>query len=60
MKMMTIAQEEAVEVKVIAEVLVWEGKVVPVLQADEADAAATGKYIFERSFKQEAYEKSEN
>lgn len=44
MKMMiTIALEEEAEVKVTAAVLVWEDKVVPVLQADETEAAVIGK-----------------
>jgi hypothetical protein len=44
MKMMiTIALAEAAEPKVTADALVWEGNVVPVLQAEAADAAVTGK-----------------
>ena len=44
MKMMiTIALEEEAEVKVTADALVSEDKVVRVLQADVADAAVTGK-----------------
>jgi hypothetical protein len=44
MKMMiTIALEEEAGVNVTADALVWADKVVPVLQADVAEAAVIGK-----------------